>query len=82
MSIHVALNHVTHYRYDRRGHPESAVGAAAAGTALPHTHPVLFDERRAGRGTFINWQQDPQANYLARLVFPDKTDASCASKST
>ncbi len=40
MSIHVALNHVTHYRYDRRVTPVAAGRAAAAGAALPHADPV------------------------------------------
>ena len=73
MSIHVALNHVTEYRYDRR------VGLSPQIVRLrpaPHSRtPILaYSLRIEPGGHFINWQQDPFANYLARLVFPEKTE--------
>lgn len=72
MSIHVKLNHVTHYRYDR------LVGLSPQLVRLrpaPHCRtPILAYSQRITPGEhFINWQQDPQGNYLARLVFPEKT---------
>ncbi len=76
MSIHVALNHITRYRYDR---------AVALGPQIVRLRPcphartrVLSYSMRVTPGEhFINWQQDPQGNYLARLVFPERTEALC-----
>jgi uncharacterized protein (DUF2126 family) len=73
MSIHVALTHTTHYCYDRL---VSLSPHIVRLRPAPHcrTRVLSYSLDVAPQHHFINWQQDPFANYLARLVFPDRAD--------
>jgi uncharacterized protein (DUF2126 family)/transglutaminase-like putative cysteine protease len=76
MTIRVALHHKTHYTFDRMvslsPHEVRLRPAAHARTPIESYSLTVRPETH-----FLNWQQDPYGNWLARLVFPEKANELC-----
>lgn len=71
MSITVCLNHVTRYDYEK---PITLGTQTIRLRPAPHTRNLVksYSLKVGPEQHFLNWQQDPFGNFLARVAFPEK----------
>ncbi|MFI1743762.1 DUF2126 domain-containing protein [Thalassobellus sediminis] len=72
MALKIVISHKTTYKYDR---PVSLSPHIFRLRPAPHSRTPIeaYSIKITPENQFFNWQQDPFGNYLARLIFPEKT---------
>ena len=73
MTIRVAIRHNTQYTFDR---PVCLLPHVFRLRPAVHSKTPIkaYSIKIEPKNHFLNWQQDPFGNFLARVVFPEKSD--------